>query len=292
MARPIKEGLSYFPWDVRALREEPMESLIDRFGPFGALTYIAVISYIYEEGYYLEVEVDRLAKRLYTILGPKWIRVDKIRKIIIGCVELGLFDEALFRSNVITSKSIQKQYILSTQRRKVRNIKKYWLLDEKEMSTLGLSLSMPENEGKTTETGVNVDNNSVNDDTNTQSKSKKKRKKDKLINLDKSIYGVPKMHYLTKLIIERKYINEIDENIIRYNNLFELMIETYGYECVLSGVNYLIKYSRNPEPPIDDKFSFMKASLENNLERLNKDIGGESIESYFTKLLESVGKGN
>jgi len=290
MARPIKEGLSYFPWDVRALREEPMESLIDRFGPFGALTYIAVISLIYEESYYLEVELDRLAKRLYPILGPKWIRVDKIRMIIIGCVELGLFDEALFRSNVITSKSIQKQYILSTQRRKVRNIKKHWLLDEKEMSLLGLSLSTSENEGETTKTDVNVDNNQVSDSNNAQSKSKKKRKKDKLINIDKSIYGAPKMHYLTKLIIQRNYIEEFDENIIKYNNLFECLIDAYGYECVLSGVNYMIKYSKNPEPPIDDKFSFMKVSLENNLERFNNNTGGESIESYFTKLLESVGK--
>jgi len=94
------------------------------------------------------------------------------------------------------------------------------------------------------------------------------------------------MHYLTKLIINRKYIDEYSFDILKFNNLFESMIETYGYECVLSGVNYLISYSKNPTPPIDDKFKFMEISLGNNLERFRKqeNNGGMKFEQWIEKM--------
>jgi hypothetical protein len=40
---------------------------------------------------------------------------------------------------------------------------------------------------------------------------------------------------------------------MKYNDLFESAIDEYSYENVLSGVNYIISYARNPNPPIDDQ---------------------------------------
>jgi len=287
MARPIKKGLSYFPLDVHAFEDPKLESLLDHYGPFGGFVYIQILSLVYREGYYLKITSNELAIKLLKIMGHNWIRVDKVREIIHSCVELGLLERALFLQGVITSVSIQKQFILSTKRRKNINIDKYWLLDQVTMNKLGVLLSMQISEDNVNNNLVSVDNNLVNVDINTQSKSKSKSKSkiDKKIIIDKSIYGFPKMHYLTQLIISRKYIKEFDADIMKYNSLFESAIETYTYENVLSGVNYLISYSKNPGVPIDDKYNFMKISLLNNLERFKKleNGRGETFEKWFQR---------
>jgi len=289
MARPFKQGLVYFPWDVRAFDDSKLKSLSYQYGPYGTTIYIRILTLIYGEGYYLEIPLQELAILLHQQIGPHWVKVDKILEIIRGCVELRLFERALFLQGVITSVSIQKQFILSTRRRKNIDIDKYWLLDSETMEQLGVLLSMQKNEDKYHDSLVNVDNYPVNVDNNNQ--SKRKSKKDKKIKEDKSIYGYPKMHFLTKLLIERKYIKEFDGQIMRYNELFESAILTYGYENVLSGTNYIISYARNPNPEIDDRFNFIKASLLNNLERFKnlENRRDEKFEDWFKRTFLQVG---
>jgi len=188
--------------------------------------------------------------------------------IIHACVELRLFERALFLQGVVTSVSIQRQYILSTKRRKNIDIDKYWLLDSATMEQLGVLLNMQKNIDNVNNNSINVNNNSINVSNSTQSKRKSKRdKKDKL---DKSIYGFPKMHFLTKLLIERKYLEETPGDIIKYNNLFGEVIGTYGYEQTLSGVNYLISYAKRASIKIDDPYNFLKTSLLNNMDMLRR----------------------
>ncbi len=291
MARPIKKGLSYFPLDVHAFEDSKLVSLQYHYGPLGAFVYIRILSLVYDNGYYLELTADELALKLHMLLGPYWVRVDKILDIIRGCVELRLLERALFLQDVITSVSIQKQFILSTKRRKNVDIDKYWLLDSVTMEQLGVPLSEQSKTVNVNNNSDNVDTNLINVDIGTQSKSKSKSKKDKnKIKKDKSIYGSPKMHYLTKLIVERNYVDEVDENIIKYNGMFESVILEYGYENVLSGVNYLISYSKHPGVPIDDKYSFMKSSLLNNLDRFRRQESrkGESIDDWFKSIFRKV----
>jgi len=288
MARPFKQGLEYFPWDVRAFDDPKLKSLSYQYGPYGTTIYIRILTLVYGEGYYLEIPLQELAILLHQQIGSHWIKVDKILEIIHGCVELRLFERALFLQGVITSVSIQKQFILSTRRRKNIQNDKYWLLDSETMEQLGVLLSMQKNEDNFIKTLVNVDNNSVNVDIKKQ--SKKESKRDKKIKEDKSIYGFPKMHFLTKLLIQRKYIEEFNGEVLRYNDLFESAILTYGYENVLSGTNYIISYARNPNPEIDDRFNFMKASLQNNLERFRnlENRRGEKFEDWFKRTFLQV----
>ena len=187
MARPFKQGLEYFPWDVRAFDDSKLKSLSYQYGPYGTTIYIRILTLVYGEGYYLEIPLQELAILLHQQIGPHWIKVDKILEIIHGCVELRLFERALFLQGVITSVSIQKQFILSTRRRKNIQNDKYWLLDSETMEQLGVLLSMQKNEDNFIKTLVNVDNNSVNVDIKKQ--SKKESKRDKKIKEDKSIYG-------------------------------------------------------------------------------------------------------
>jgi hypothetical protein len=228
-------------------------------------------------------EEDLITELIYQI-GVGKISYQRVRNVILMCCELGILDEPLFRQGVITSDGIQKQFIRVAKRRKEVDISKYWLLDSATMEEIGVLLSMEKNEEK----GVNVNNNEVFVDINKQSKRKSKR--DKLIKEDKSIYGFPKMHFLTKLLIQRKYIEEIDADIMKYNDLFESAIDEYSYENVLSGVNYIISYARNPNPPIDDKFNFMKVSLITNLDRFRslENRRGETFDDWFKNIFLQV----
>jgi hypothetical protein len=286
MSRPIKRGLDYFPLAVRAFEDEKLDDLHYDHGPMAQHIYIRILMLVYAKGYFLEIERAKLVRRLHVLLGPQWIEKDFIDDVIKSCVKLALFDPDLFSQNVVTSKAIQKQFIYAAKRRKEVDISKYWLLDSDTMKEEGVLLSEQKKEEEKKQKRVNVNNNSINVDKSTQ--RKRKRERDILIKQDKSIFGFPKMHYLTKLIINRKYISEIDENIIKYNNLFEEMILEYGYENVLSGVNYLISYAKKPTPAIDDLYNFMKASLRTNLERFKnqESKGSESIEAMFKRFLQ------
>lgn len=280
MARPIKKGLSYFPLDVGVFKDKRITKIERKFGVYGSSIFLRILTMVYEHGYYLEMTEEDLITELIYQIGVGKISYQRVRNVILMCCELGILDEPLFRQGVITSDGIQKQFIRVAKRRKEVDISKYWLLDSATMEEIGVLLSMEKNEEK----GVNVNNNLVNVDIKTQSKSKRKR--DKKIKEDKSIYGFPKMHFLTKLLIQRKYIEEIDANIMKYNGLFETAIDEYSYENVLSGVNYIISYARNPNPPIDDKFNFMKVSLITNLDRFRslENRRGETFEDWFKNI--------
>lgn len=158
------------------------------------------------------------------------------------------------------------------------NIDKYWLLDQETMNELGSFLSMQKNRVNVCNNLVNVDNNPVNVDNNSQRESKREIDIDKK---DKSIYGVPEMHSLTKFLIDRKYIKENDCEIILYNKVFEEAISKYRYYDVVLVVRYIVSYSLNADPKIDNKFSFMKASVFNNLEQYNIQHGGVSFEKWI-----------
>ena len=284
MARPIKKGLSYFPLDVGVFKDKRIAKIERKFGVYGSSIFLRILTMVYEHGYYLEMTEEDLITELIYQIGVSKISYQRVRNVILMCCELGILDEPLFRQGVITSDGIQKQFIRVAKRRKEVDISKYWLLDSATMEEIGVLLSMEKNEEK----GVNVNNNPVNVDINTQSKSKRKR--DKKIKEDKSIYGFPKMHFLTKLLIQRKYIEEIDSDIMKYNDLFESAIDEYSYENVLSGVNYIISYARNPNPPIDDKFNFMKVSLITNLDRFRslENRRGETFDDWFKNIFLQV----
>lgn len=284
MARPIKKGLSYFPLDVGVFKDKRITKIERKFGVYGSSIFLRILTMVYEHGYYLEMTEEDLITELIYQIGVSKISYQRVRNVILMCCELGILDESLFRQGVITSDGIQKQFIRVAKRRKEVDISKYWLLDSATMEDLGVLLSMEKNEEK----GVNVNNNLINVDINKQSKSKRKR--DKLIKEDKSIYGFPKMHFLTKLLIQRKYIEEFNGDILRYNDLFESAILTYGYENVLSGTNYIISYARSPNPEIDDRFNFMKASLLTNLERFRnlENRKDEKFEDWFKRTFLQV----
>ena len=293
MARPLKKGLEYFPLDVRIFNDEKIRVLRYKVGPNGIMVYLKILTMIYENGYYLEMKVDDLAKVIHQDFGPEWFKLERISVFIHACLESGLFDEELSGQGVITSVAVQKQYLLSTARRKDINIDKYWLLEPSEsVRPADASLSIPKERVNVNNNRVNVDNNSVNVDISTQSKSK--RKIDKKINIDKRAFGQPKLHFITNALIKNKYIEADDLSIGNFNMLAQDLVDAYGFDMVLSVTDYIIKVSKREHIEIENKFKYFKTSAEHNLRVLEKRNNGGyfDIEAELKKLTQAMGKSN
>jgi hypothetical protein len=293
MARPFKQGLQYFPMDVNVFEDEKIEELNYRCGPLAESIYIRILTMVYANGYYLEMSLDLLARTLHKKMGTRWIKLEKVRECIDACLEIGLLNRELSAQGVITSVPIQKQFILSTKRRQNVNIDKYWLLDRTTMFNLKVFLSASEKGVNVNNNGITVDNNSITANIGTQKEKENKSKKDKRDKRDKRVFGFPKLHFITKAIITNNYIDDSSLDIIKYNQLFMSVVEEYGFEKTLTAVNYIVKYSKRANPPIVNKYIFMKESLISNLEKFRKwdeKRNGQSFDSWMEQVLFSVDK--
>lgn len=160
MARPVKEGLDYFPLDVDIFEDEKIEAIAGEFGPKGELAVIKLLCAIYKKGYFILWNDLTQATLLKRLPGAS---KEMINQIVNRLVLWGFFDEELFNSvRVLTSENIQATYFEATKRRKTPKPTRYV---------------------------INVDNNSqdneVNVDINTQSKVKEiKVNKNKENNID------------------------------------------------------------------------------------------------------------
>lgn len=148
MARPPKRGLAYFPMDVDFFQDPKISNLLIQHGPLGVTTYIALLTMIYREGYYINLSVTDAAVNVIRQVGESWYRkngmsaIDLASKIILTCAEIGLLDESLVRQKVMTAVGIQRRYAAATARNKVK-INEYRLLEEIGTPTALESAPMP-----------------------------------------------------------------------------------------------------------------------------------------------------
>ena len=133
MARPIKKGLDYFPFDVGFFSDKKIKILKSRYGADGIVIYQYLLCEIYKEnGYYLIVDDDLE----YIISDDLNMESNKVKQVLNFLLERSLFDNKLFQSDkVLTSAGIQKRYQEATKVRASKKpivIEKYWLLNEEE----------------------------------------------------------------------------------------------------------------------------------------------------------------
>ncbi|WP_416353760.1 Lin1244/Lin1753 domain-containing protein [Agrilactobacillus fermenti] len=150
MARPKKDGLDYFPFDVDFDTNEKTEAINGEFGAKGTLIFIYLLLAIYRKGYFLqwdELVKNQLANRVPGATG------ELVEQVVKRLISYGTFNEALFTSdNVLTSQRIQATYLDATKRRKNDKPSLYWIND-----------------------GINVTSSGVNVDINPQSKVKENK---------------------------------------------------------------------------------------------------------------------
>ncbi len=297
MARPFKKGLSYFPLDVKLFENPKIQELIVDCGFLGVVVYIRILTLVYQEGYYLETTVESLAKVIFKdIKGKNLTKVDRVIEVIYRIAQLGLLERTLVAKGIITSSSIEKQWLISTTRRKNIDKSKYWLLTaEEEQEALKCTKSSISESVRTMSkiinvdnNSINVDNNQVNVDNNTQNKKENKidkydkyRIKDNQTIKEKKV-GSPILNYYTTVLIDNNFISLYDLDIAEYNYFLGELATHYNYRKILSAIKYTIAEIKKRQDNIDDKFAYFKKSILNGLERL--DNLEKPIEKNLNKL--------
>lgn len=149
MARPVKDGLDYFPLDVGIFDDEILIGISGDFGTKGELAVIKLLCAVYQKGYFIvwnDLMQAKIAKQLDS-------SKDLVNQIVARLVEWQFFDKDLFNSaKVLTSVNIQNRYFEAIKRRK-----------------------SPKPTLCVINVDINTDSSVVNDDINTQSKVNKSK---------------------------------------------------------------------------------------------------------------------
>ncbi len=162
MARPIKQGLDYFPLDT--ILNSNMELIEAQYGIKGFAVIVKLYQMIYRDlGYYCEWDNDVqlvFAKRNGVSAGC-------VSEIVNTAIKRGIFDKAMYdKYNILTSAGIQQRYVDAKRNGFERICQKYLLV------------SIPKIEENATKTPVNATKTPVNNETIPQSKVKERKGKE------------------------------------------------------------------------------------------------------------------
>ena len=131
MARPRKQGLDYFPFDVDFFSDIKVRKLMrNNGGGKAVIVYTLLLCSIYRNGYYMLWD-EELPFMLSETSG---FEEGYVREVIAYCVSVGLFDRDLFKTHrVLTSHGIQLRYkLICEQSRRACKITDYSLVSSEE----------------------------------------------------------------------------------------------------------------------------------------------------------------
>lgn len=129
-----KKGLNSFMLDVDFLKDVRIRRLVKYQGGKAVAVYASLLCSIYRNGYYLKW-TEEVPFEVSEYLG---ITEAYVQEVINCCIQVGLFDEALWMAHqVLSSVSIQIRYkqLAKMARRTYVTIDEYSLLNGKEYDT-------------------------------------------------------------------------------------------------------------------------------------------------------------
>ena len=137
MARPRKQGIGYFPFDVDFFEDDKVALIEAEFGAKGVVVAIRLLCKVYKtNGYYYQWGEDEcllLSKQLGNGFAP-----NLVKEILAGLIRRSFFDKGVFDSSgILTSIGIQRRYLEAIKGRASVNPRQdVWLLEtEKRFST-------------------------------------------------------------------------------------------------------------------------------------------------------------
>lgn len=135
MARPIKNGLDYFPHDVHANNDKKVDKLLFLYGASGYAFYFLHLEYIYQENNF---ELDVSDAETTQILCRK-LQIDEnlYQQILNSCLKNDLFDSEVYAENKhLTSHGIKERakIVLDKRRKAKEKYEKDSKIDKKEVS--------------------------------------------------------------------------------------------------------------------------------------------------------------
>jgi hypothetical protein len=242
MARPQKQGLSYFPIDVDIFEDEKLQFISAKYGLKGEAIVFRLLSKIYRNGYYIEFDED--VQLLFSKSCGLERNDNATRNVVSELLKRNFFDKSMFEQfQVLTSKGIQKRYakICNDSRRIASNLlPKYDLTtEETEFPTEETQVYYgvnPTKKSKVNESKVNKSkelnnqNLELNDLPTFVSENRKK--------IAPALGLTPK---LTKEYLKQDFLNNRDiEKLYENNNIqdpYEKVIDSFILESFASGKN-------------------------------------------------------
>lgn len=104
---------------------------------------------------------------------------------------------------------------------------------------------------------------------------------------DKGEISFPQtFHYLTKELINKKYISALDFDVEKYNDLFSTLDSRYGYQNVLEVTRYALTYSLKNVERINNKLSYLSSAIMSELVKREKASSNEPawLDAYMKEL--------
>lgn len=130
MARPTRQGIDYFPYDIDLDQDDKLGMIIAEFGAKGELLFTKLCGWIYKNnGYFTEWDEDVQLRflRRYNYCG---FSMSFIQEVVPRFIKWGLFEKTVFDAfQIITSSRIQKTWLDASRKRIDRQIdNRIWLL--------------------------------------------------------------------------------------------------------------------------------------------------------------------
>lgn len=133
MARPLKEGVDYFPLDVDFFTDKKIKLIRAQFGVKGVYIVLAIMASIYQTGgYYKKWCDDDFLLMSEDVAGD--CSTQLMSDVLTASFKRRIFDYSIFtQCGVITSAGIQRRYLRMVHNRSsIQIIREYWLLDSKD----------------------------------------------------------------------------------------------------------------------------------------------------------------
>ncbi|WP_187445544.1 DUF4373 domain-containing protein [Bacillus infantis] len=232
MARPIKQGLDYFPLDVHL--DDKFKFIEIKYKLEGFAVVIKLLQKIYSSGYWCKWTEDE------ALLFSDDLRtnVDLVNAVVNECLSREVFDKNLYEKHkILTSRGIQKRYKeIASRRKHVEVIKEYLVID-------GIN-------------GINDNINKVNDnimssvckqdeDNSTQSKVKESKEKE----TNKYIHDLYE-HYNSKNIIKHQKLTDSMKRSAK------AMLRDYTFETLKKAIDNYAEVLASENHYFSHKFPF------------------------------------
>lgn len=278
MARPVKEGLDYFPLYVDIFEDEKIEAISGEFGIKGEIIVVKLLCAIYKKGYFILWSDLIIAQMLKRLPG---ISKDLLNNVVERLVLWEFFDKDLFHSaGILTSEKIQENFFEATRRRKSPKPTLY-VLDK---------FLENDNSIENDVNGVNVDINTqakgVNVDINTQSKEKESKLKYSVSNNSISL-----LNSMLKIKVDSNFLTKINSNI-KVNKLIEELSKSKwvcdNFDLNTASNSFLVKLCdgkfRDFKPVNTNKFKNFKQITDSYSAEDLEEMAMQKQKAGFEKL--------
>lgn len=138
MARPVKQGLDYYPLDVEFYRDIKVRRLNHAFGAASTVILLTLLGAVYkDEGYYAKWSEDLC----FLVAADSFAEEELVTAVVTKALAVGLFDQDCFdRYGILTSAAIQRHYLAATYKRKqVKLVAEYFLVPEDDRANICLT---------------------------------------------------------------------------------------------------------------------------------------------------------